>query len=61
MLRVRIARPSTPESARYAGQVGIVMGDWTARLPEGRATGYLVEFPDGEVIRVLLPEVDEVD
>lgn len=39
----------------------MVMGDWTARLPEGRATGYLVEFPDGEVIRVLLPEVDEVD
>jgi hypothetical protein len=61
LLRVRIARPGSPESSRYSGQVGVVVGDWTARLPEGRTTGYLVEFADGEIIRVLSSEVEELD
>lgn len=60
-MRVRLARPSTPESARYAGQIGLVVGDWMSRLASGTARGYLVEFADGEVIRVVLPEVEELD
>lgn len=60
-MKVRVARPSSPETARYAGQVGLVIGDWTARLDSGTSRGYLVEFADGEVIRVVLPEVEEIE
>jgi hypothetical protein len=60
-LRVRVARPASPESSRYAGQIGLVVGDWMSRLASGTARGYLVEFADGEIIRVVLPEVEELD
>lgn len=60
-MRVRIARPTSPETARYAGQTGLVVGDWTSRIADGLSRGYLVEFPDGEILRVVLPEVEELD
>ncbi len=60
-MRVRVARPVSPEWSRYAGQIGVVVGDWMSRVASGTSRGYLVEFADGEVIRVVLPEVEELD
>ncbi len=60
-MRVRVTRPSTADAARRGGQIGTVISDWVSHGADGHARGYLVEFPDGEVLRVLLAEVDELD
>lgn len=57
MLFVKVTQPRYDQSRLYEGQVGEVVGRWG---PENSATareGYLVQFPDGEVVGLTEDEV----
>lgn len=58
---IRITRPEYEQSRRYAGQVGEVVGRWGPENSEHGREGFLVEFPDGEIVGVTDREVEKVD
>lgn len=60
MHRVRVVRPRYEQSRRYAGQVGEVIGNWGPDSNEAGRDGYMVEFPDGQVVGIAVDEVEEV-
>jgi hypothetical protein len=60
MHKVRVVQPRYDQSRPYAGQVGEVIGHWGAESNENGRDGYLVEFPDGNVVGVAEDEVEDV-
>jgi hypothetical protein len=58
---IRVTRPEYEQSKRYAGQVGEVVGRWGPENSADSREGYLVEFPDGEIVGVTDREVEEVE
>jgi hypothetical protein len=61
MHRIRVVQPRYEQSLRYAGKVGEVIGHWGVENTETGRPGYLVEFPDGEVVGVAEDEAEDVD
>ena len=60
MHRVRITSPRYDQIRPYVGQVGEVIGHWSAETNEDGRDGYMVEFPDGQVIGVAEDEAENV-
>lgn len=60
MHKVRVVQPRYDQSRPYAGQVGEVIGHWSAETNQDGREGYLVEFPDGKVIGIAEDEVENV-
>lgn len=60
MHRVRITQPRYDQIRPYVGQIGEVIGHWSAETNEEGRDGYLVEFPDGRVIGVAEDEAENV-
>lgn len=58
---IRVTRPEYEQSRKYAGQVGEVVGRWGPENSADSRDGYLVEFPDGEIVGVTETEVDAVE
>ena len=58
---IRVTQPEYEQSKRYAGQVGEVVGRWGPENSEQGREGFLVEFPDGEIVGVTDREVEKVD
>ena len=58
---VRVTNPEYEQSKRYAGQTGEVVGRWGPDNSAETREGYLVEFPDGEIVGVTDSEVEEVE
>ena len=58
---IRVTRPEYEQSKRYAGQVGEVVGRWGPENSTESREGYLVQFPDGEVVGISDTEADAVD
>jgi hypothetical protein len=58
---IKVIKPQYQQSKRYAGQVGEVVGRWGPENSEQAREGYLVEFPDGEIVGVTEGEVEEVE
>jgi hypothetical protein len=58
---IRVTRPEYEQSQRYAGQVGEVVGRWGPENSTESREGYLVQFPDGDVVGISDTEADEVD
>jgi hypothetical protein len=60
MHKVRVVQPRYDQSRPYAGHVGEVIGHWGAESNESGREGYLVEFPDGNIVGVAEDEVENV-
>jgi hypothetical protein len=60
MHRVRVTAPRYQQSRGYAGQVGEVIGHWGPETNESGRDGFLVEFPDGNVVGIAEDEVEAV-
>jgi hypothetical protein len=60
MYRVRVTTPRYQQSRTYAGQVGEVIGHWGPETNEYGRDGYLVQFPDGNVVGIAEDEVEAV-
>lgn len=60
MYSVRVTTPRYQQSRGYAGQIGEVIGHWGPETNEHGRDGYLVEFPDGNVIGIADDEVETV-
>jgi len=60
MHKVRVTSPRYQQSLPYAGKVGEVIGHWGPESNREGRDGYLVQFPDGEVIGVAEDEVEAV-
>lgn len=58
---VRVTNPRYEQSRRYDGRVGEVVGRWGPENSAESREGWLVEFPDGEVVGVTEEEVQTVD
>jgi hypothetical protein len=58
---VRVTNPRYDQSERYRGQVGEVVGRWGPENAASGIEGWLVEFPDGEVVGITEEEVETVD
>jgi hypothetical protein len=58
---VRVTNPRYEQSERYRGKVGEVVGRWGPENAASSTEGWLVEFPDGEVVGVTEEEVETVD
>lgn len=60
MYRVRVTTPRYQQSRSYAGQVGEVIGHWGPESNEHGRDGYLVQFPDGEIVGIAEDEAETV-
>jgi len=58
---IRVTRPRYEQSRRYDGQVGEVVGAWGPENSAHGRRGYLVEFPDREIVGVTEDEIEAVD
>lgn len=58
---IKVTRPEYEQSRKYAGQVGEVVGRWGPENSADSREGYLVEFPDGEIVGVTDIEVEAVE
>lgn len=58
---IRVTKPQYEQSERYRDQVGEVVGRWGPENAASSREGWLVEFPDGEVVGVTEDEVETVD
>ncbi|MGH7476775.1 MAG: hypothetical protein ACRELD_10825 [Longimicrobiales bacterium] len=61
MLWVKVTRPRYTQSERYRGETGEVVGRWGPENSVDAREGYMVQFPDGEVVGVTEEEIVEVD
>jgi hypothetical protein len=60
MLKVKVVRSFYDQSHPYVGQVGEVIGHWGADSNESGREGFLVQFPDGQVVGIAEDEVESV-
>ena len=60
MHRVRVTTPRYQQSIAYAGQIGEVVGHWGPDSNEEGRDGYLVQFPDGNIVGIAEDEVEAV-
>lgn len=60
MHRIRVVQPRYEQSRLYAGKIGEVIGHWGAENSESGRPGYLVEFPDGNVVGIAEDEAEDV-
>lgn len=58
---VRVTNPQYEQSERYRDRVGEVVGRWGPENAAESKEGWLVEFPDGEVVGVTEDEVQTAD
>lgn len=60
MYRIRVTAPRYEQSRAYAGQVGEVVGHWGPETNEHGRDGFMVQFPDGNVVGIAEDEVEAV-
>jgi len=60
MHSVRVTTPRYEQSRSYAGQVGEVVGHWGPETNEHGRDGFLVQFPNGEIVGIADDEVETV-
>lgn len=58
---IKVIRPKYEQSQLYAGMVGEVVGHWGPENSSNGREGYMVEFPDGEIIGLTEEEIEDVD
>lgn len=58
---VQVTNPKYEQSERYRDEIGEVVGRWGPENSASGKEGWLVEFPDGEVVGVAEDEVKTVD
>lgn len=60
MHKVRVVHPRYDQSRPFAGRVGEVIGRWGADNSQEGREGYLVQFPEGQVVGIAEDEVEDV-
>ncbi len=59
MHMIRVVNARYDQSRPYLGKVGEVIGRWGADNSEDGREGYMVQFPDGNVVGVAEDEVED--
>lgn len=58
---VRVTKPQYEQSRRFDGLVGEVVGHWGPENSAGSRNGYMVEFPNGEIVGLTDEEIEIVE
>lgn len=58
---IKVTKPRYEQSRRYDGMVGEVVGHWGPENSEDAKEGYMVEFPNGEIVGLTEEEVEIVE
>ncbi len=58
---IKVTRPQYEQSRRYDGMIGEVVGHFGPENSADAQTGYMVEFPDGQIIGLTDEEIEMVD
>lgn len=58
---IKVTKPRYEQSKRYDGMVGEVVGHWGPENSADSREGYMVEFPNGEIVGLTDEEVEVVD
>jgi hypothetical protein len=58
---IKVTTPHYEQSRRYNGQVGEVIGSWGPENSPIGQHGFLVEFPDGEIVGIAENEIEDVE
>ncbi len=60
MHKVKVKESHYQQGKPYVGQVGEVIGHWGPDSNEEGRDGFMVQFPNGEVVALAEDEVEEV-
>jgi len=58
---IKVTRPRYEQSRRYDGMVGEVVGHWGPENSSDAKEGYMVEFPNGEIVGLIEEEIEIVE
>lgn len=58
---IRVKNPRYEQSRRFAGMVGEVVGHWGPENSADAREGYMVEFPNGEIVGLTDEEIEIVE
>jgi len=58
---IRVTKPRYEQSKPYQGMIGEVVGHWGPENSSNARAGYMVEFPNGEIVGLTDEEVERVD
>lgn len=58
---IKVTKPRYEQSRRYQGMIGEVVGHWGPENSADARDGYMVEFPNGEIVGLTEEEVELVD
>lgn len=60
MFWIKVKSPRYEQSRRFDGMVGEVVGHWGPENSSHARAGYMVEFPNGEIVGLTEEEVEIV-
>ena len=58
---IKVTQPRYDQSKPFQGMVGEVVGHWGPDNSAASREGYIVEFPNGEIVGLTESEVEAVD
>jgi hypothetical protein len=58
---IKVTKPKYEQSRMYSGMVGEVVGHWGPDSSSNGREGYMVEFPDGEIVGLTDEEIEAAD
>lgn len=58
---IRVTKPQYEQSRRFDGMVGEVVGHWGPENSAESRNGYMVEFPNGEIVGLTDDEIEMVE
>ena len=60
MIWIKVKSPRNDQSRRFDGMVGEVVGHWGPENSSNARAGYMVEFPNGEIVGLTDEEIEIV-
>ena len=58
---IKVTKPQYEQSRRFDGMVGEVVGHWGPENSAESRNGYMVEFPNGEIVGLTDDEIEIVE
>ncbi|MGQ0815190.1 MAG: hypothetical protein ACT4O1_12150 [Gemmatimonadota bacterium] len=58
---IKVTSPRYEQSRPYDGMIGEVVGHWGPENSADSREGYMVEFPNGEIVGLTEAEIELVD
>ncbi|HET9438581.1 MAG TPA: hypothetical protein VFO52_00335 [Longimicrobiales bacterium] len=58
---IKVKSPRYEQSRRFVGMIGEVVGHWGPENSANAREGYMVEFPNGEIVGLTDEEIEIVE